>query len=54
MHLRKFDQTCDEMHFYLNQSLETGILYWQELAYLDFQDLILLVRRKNAFTEESE
>lgn len=42
----------DEMRFHLDQSLRTGILQWQELAHLEFQDLINLVYARNAFREE--
>ncbi|GEM_PF-6621555 len=37
---------------YLKESLSTGILEWQELAQIDFQDLIHIVREKNIFWEE--
>lgn len=52
--MRPKDTICpsDEPHFYLSQGLSTGIVHWQELAQLDFQDLIRLTQAKYMLTEE--
>lgn len=36
---------------YVKESLSTGIFEWQELAQLDFQELISIARKKNTFPE---
>ena len=44
----------DEKHAYLNQSLATGIFDWQEMAHLDFQELVELARKSGSYLEETE
>lgn len=44
----------NEKRSYLDRSLATGIFQWQEMAHLDFQDLIKLARKNNLDFEESE
>lgn len=46
MRPRRLDQPEDEIFVYLNKSLETGILNWQELGYLEFKDLVRLSSQK--------
>lgn len=36
---------------YVKESLSTGIFEWQELAQLDFQELISITRKKKYFSE---
>ena len=45
---RRIDPTSDDIDSYLNQSQATGNLNWQELAHLDFQELIDLTRNKKS------
>ena len=39
---------------YVKESLSTGIFEWQELAQLDFQELISIARKKNTFLESKD
>lgn len=39
---------------YVKGSLSTGIFEWQELAQLDFQELISIARKKNTFSESKD
>ena len=43
---RKIDPTSDDIELYVLKSLETGNLNWQELAHLDFQELIDRARNR--------
>ncbi len=53
MRPKQHEQIPDESQIYLERSRETGIWEWQELAHLDFQDLIELAR-DNSVHKESE
>ncbi len=44
----------NEKRLYLDQSRATGIFDWQEMAHLDFQNLIELAREKNTLSDELE
>ena len=44
----------DEKYAYLNQSLATGIFNWQEMAHMDFQELVELARKNGPYFEEIE
>ena len=43
----------NEKRFYLDRSLATGIFSWQEMAHLDFQELIELARENSFDSGES-
>ena len=44
----------NEAQFHLDQSLRTGILEWQELAHLEFQDLMKLAYARNISHKEPD
>lgn len=44
----------NEKRLYLDQSRATGIFDWQEMAHLDFQELVELVRKSGPYLEEIE
>ncbi len=44
----------NEKRLYLDQSRATGIFDWQEMAHLDFQELIELARQNKPISQESE
>ena len=52
MRPKKLAHILDETGFHLDQSLQTGILQWQELAHLQFRDLMKLVYARNVLPEE--
>ena len=54
MRPKKPEHILSEISFHLDQSLMTGIFNWQELGYLDFQNLIELTHAKNSSTKEQE
>ncbi len=39
---------------YVEESMSTGIFEWQELAQLDFQELINIARKKSDFSDSKE
>lgn len=54
MRPKKLHHVLDETQFHLDQSLQTGILQWQELAHLEFQDLMKLAYARSASPDESD
>ena len=44
----------DSGEIYVKESLSTGIFEWQELAQVDFKELINLARQKSKLSEELE
>lgn len=44
---KRLDLTSSNMEEYFNKSLETGIFNWQELAHMDFEEIMELTYRKN-------
>ena len=43
---RRVDPTSDNLQPHITKGLETGYFDWQEIAFVDFQELIDLTRQK--------
>ncbi|MBI3999661.1 MAG: hypothetical protein HY351_03515 [Candidatus Omnitrophica bacterium] len=54
MRPKRLDLTSSNIEEYFKKSLETGILNWQEMAHLDFQELVELARKSGSYLEEIE